>query len=187
MQRFRLQLLEPPYLAAAWFFLLGATALLAIYGANVADASWEVEVTRRVQSASPDALHQIARFMTVIGRSPISTIIPVAAIAAMWVWGQRHLSIFLAGAAVAPSRKNHSAARYGGSKIRSLKRCIVSVPPVLAGWRLFDARGDRILRRPPSFDIKQHSTWSLKAQVYERYHWASQPYLNGLRCGDWRT
>ena len=101
MQRFRLRILEPPYLAAAWFFLLGATALLAIYGANVADASWEVEVTRRVQSASPDALHQIARFMTVIGRSPISTIIPVAAIAAMWVWGQRHLSVFLAGAAVA--------------------------------------------------------------------------------------
>ncbi len=65
----------------------------------MADASWEVEVTRRVQSASPDALHQIARFMTVIGRSPISTLIPIAAIVAMWVWGQRHLSIFLAAAA----------------------------------------------------------------------------------------
>ncbi len=100
MQRFRLQLLEPPYLAAAWFLLLGSTALLAVYGAVVTDASWEVEVTRRVQSTSPDALHQIARFMTVIGRSPISTVIPVAAIAAMWIWGQRHLSIFLAAAAL---------------------------------------------------------------------------------------
>lgn len=101
MQRFRPQFSQPLYLVAAWLALLGSTALLAIYGANVADASWEVEITRRVQSASPDALHQIARFMTVIGRSPISTLIPIAAIVAMWIWGQRHLSIFLAAAAVA--------------------------------------------------------------------------------------
>ncbi len=101
MQRYRVRVLEPPFLAAAWLVLLGSTALLAVYGAVVADAAWEVGVTHWVQSTSPDALHQIARFMTVIGRSPISTIIPVVAIAAMWVWGQRHLSIFLAAAALA--------------------------------------------------------------------------------------
>ena len=54
-----------------------------------------------MQSASPDALHQIARFMTVIGRSPISPVMPAVAIVAMWVLGQRHLSIFLAAAALA--------------------------------------------------------------------------------------
>ena len=101
MQRFRLQFLEPPYIAEAWLLLLGATTLLAIYGANVADAAWEVEVTRWVQSASPDALHRIARFMTVIGRSPISTVIPAVVIVAMWISGQRHLSVFLSAAVVA--------------------------------------------------------------------------------------
>ena len=84
-----------------WLALAAITALLAVYGANSADPAWEVEAISRVQSASPDALHHIARFMTVIGRSPISTVIPAIAIAAMWVWGQRHLSIFLAAAALA--------------------------------------------------------------------------------------
>ena len=84
-----------------WLALAAITALLAVYGANSADPAWEAEAIGWVQSASPDALHQIAKFMTVIGRSPISTVIPVITIAAMWVWGQRHLSIFLAAAALA--------------------------------------------------------------------------------------
>ncbi|MCH8161372.1 MAG: phosphatase PAP2 family protein, partial [Chloroflexi bacterium] len=67
----------------------------------MADASWEVEAIAWVQSASPDVLHQVARFMTVIGRSPISTIVPVVVIVAMWVSGQRHLSVFLSAAVVA--------------------------------------------------------------------------------------
>ena len=84
-----------------WLALAAITALLAVYGANSADPAWEVEATKWVQSASPDALHQIAKFMTVIGRSPISTIIPAVAIVAMWLLGQRHLSVFLAAAALA--------------------------------------------------------------------------------------
>ena len=36
-----------------------------------------------------------------IGRSPTSTVIPVVVIVAMWVWGQRHLSVFLSAAVVA--------------------------------------------------------------------------------------
>ena len=84
-----------------WLALAAITALLSVYGANNANPAWEVEATNWLQSASPDALHQIARFMTVIGRSPISTVVPAIAIVAMWVWGQRHLSIFLAAAAFA--------------------------------------------------------------------------------------
>ena len=84
-----------------WLALAAITALLAVYGANSANPAWEAEAIGWVQSASPDALHQIARFMTVIGRSPISTVIPVVAIVAMWVLGQRHLSIFIAAAALA--------------------------------------------------------------------------------------
>ena len=84
-----------------WLALAAITALLALYGANNADPAWEIETISWVQSASPDALLQIAKFMTVIGRSPISTVLPAVAILAMWVWGQRHLSIFLAAAALA--------------------------------------------------------------------------------------
>ena len=84
-----------------WLALAAITALLSVYGATSADPAWEVDAIGWVQSASPDALHQIAKFMTVIGRSPISTVIPAVAIVAMWIWGQRHLSIFLAAAALA--------------------------------------------------------------------------------------
>ena len=84
-----------------WLALAAITVLLSVYGANSTDPAWEVEAISWVQSASPDALLQIAKFMTVIGRSPISTVIPAVAIVAMWVWGQRHLSIFLAAVALA--------------------------------------------------------------------------------------
>jgi len=84
-----------------WLTLAAVTALLSVYGANSGNPAWEAEATNWVQSASPDALHQIARFMTVIGRSPISTLLPAVAIVAMWIWGQRHLSIFLAAVALA--------------------------------------------------------------------------------------
>ena len=84
-----------------WLVLAALTGLLSVYGANSADPAWEVEAISWVQSTSPDALHQIAEFMTVIGRSPISTVIPVVAVAALWVLGQRHLSIFLGAAALA--------------------------------------------------------------------------------------
>ena len=84
-----------------WLALAAITAVLSIYGANSVDPAWEVDATNWVQSASPDALHELAKFMTVIGRSPISTVIPAVAIVAMWVLGQRHLSIFLAAAALA--------------------------------------------------------------------------------------
>ena len=83
-----------------WLALAAITALLAVYAANNADPAWEGAAIRWVQSASPDALLQIAKFMTVIGRSPSSTVIPAVAIAAMWALGQRHLSIFLAAAAL---------------------------------------------------------------------------------------
>ena len=66
-----------------WLALAVITGLLSIYGANSADPAWEVEAISWVQSASPDALHQIAKFMTVIGRSPISTVVPLVTIAAM--------------------------------------------------------------------------------------------------------
>ena len=84
-----------------WLALAAITVLLSVYGANSTEPAWEVEAISWVQSASPDALLQIAKFMTVIGRSPISTVIPAVAIVAMWVWGQRHLSIFLAAVALA--------------------------------------------------------------------------------------
>ena len=84
-----------------WLALAAITGLLSAYGANSSDPAWEAEVIDWVQSVSPDALHQVARFMTVIGRSPISTVIPVVVIVAMWLSGQRHLSIFLSAVAVA--------------------------------------------------------------------------------------
>ncbi len=84
-----------------WLALAALTGLLSVYGTNSTNPAWEAEAISWVQSASPDALHQIARFMTVIGRSPVSTVIPVVTIAAMWLWGQRHLSVFLAAAVVA--------------------------------------------------------------------------------------
>ena len=84
-----------------WLALAALTGLLSVYGANSTDPAWETEAISWVQSASPDAFRQIARFMTVIGRSPVSTVIPVVTIAAMWLWGQRHLSVFLAAAVVA--------------------------------------------------------------------------------------
>jgi undecaprenyl-diphosphatase len=88
-------------LAAAWLALLGATAMLAVYGATVAHAAWEVEVTRWLQAASPGALHTVAKAMTFIGRSPVSTLIPAIAILALWFAGRRWLSVFLALAALA--------------------------------------------------------------------------------------
>ena len=84
-----------------WLALAAITGLLSAYGANSSDPAWEAEVIDWVQSVSPDALHQVARFMTVIGRSPISTIIPAVVIVAMWISGQRHLSVFLSAAVVA--------------------------------------------------------------------------------------
>ena len=84
-----------------WLALAAITTLLSVYGANSAAPAWEVEVIGWVQSASPHALLQIAKFMTEIGRSPISTVLPAVAIVAMWVAGQRHLSVFLAATALA--------------------------------------------------------------------------------------
>ncbi len=84
-----------------WLALAAMTALLSVYGANSAQPAWEVEAIGWVQSASPHALLEIAKFMTVIGRSPISTVLPAVAIVGMWLSGQRHLSIFLAAAALA--------------------------------------------------------------------------------------
>lgn len=79
----------------AWLALLATTVMMALYGATVAHASWEVEATRWIQRASPGALHSVAEFMTFIGRSPVSTLIPVAAILALWFSGRRWLSAFL--------------------------------------------------------------------------------------------
>ena len=84
-----------------WLALAAITGLLSVYGANSSDPAWEAEAIDWVQSVSPDAFHQIARFMTVIGRSPISTVIPAVVIVAMWISGQRHLSVFLSAAVVA--------------------------------------------------------------------------------------
>ena len=84
-----------------WLALAAITAALSVYGANSAEPAWEVAAIDWVQSASPHALLQIAKFMTEIGRSPISTVLPAVAIVVMWLWGQRHLSIFLAAAALA--------------------------------------------------------------------------------------
>ena len=84
-----------------WLALAAITTLLSVYSAYSPEPAWEVAAIDWVQSASPHALLQIAKFMTEIGRSPISTVIPAVAIVAMWVWGQRHLSIFLAAAALA--------------------------------------------------------------------------------------
>ena len=77
------------------------TALLAYYGANAAAPSWEVSTTRWIQSTSPGGLDATAEFMTVVGRSPISTAIPVLVIAALWVLRHRRLSVFLGLAALA--------------------------------------------------------------------------------------
>ena len=88
-------------LTIAWLALLPITALLAVYGATGAHASWEVEATRWLQATSPGALHAVAEFMTFIGRSPVSTLIPAIAIMALWLSGRRRLSAFLALAALA--------------------------------------------------------------------------------------
>ena len=93
--------LVPGRLVGAWLALLGITALLAVYGATVGHASWEVEATRWIQTASPGALRGVAEFMTVIGRSPVSTLIPAIAILVLWFFGRRRLSAFLALAAFA--------------------------------------------------------------------------------------
>ena len=88
-------------LAGVWLALLGITATLATYAATVGHASWEVEATRWLQAGSPGALHAVAEFMTFIGRSPVSTVIPAIAIVAIWLSGRRRLSAFLALAALA--------------------------------------------------------------------------------------
>ena len=88
-------------LAIAWLTLLTITALLAVYGATAAHASWEVEATRWLQASSPSALRAVAEFMTFAGRSPVSTLIPAVAIMALWLSGRRRLSAFLALAALA--------------------------------------------------------------------------------------
>ena len=88
-------------LAIAWLALFAITVLLAIYGASAAHASWEVEATRWLQAASPSALRAVAEFMTFIGRSPVSTLIPAMAILALWLSGRRRLSALLALAALA--------------------------------------------------------------------------------------
>ena len=88
-------------LAFAWLVLLAITALLAVYGATAAHTSWEVEATRWLQETSPGALRAVAEFMTFIGRSPVSTLIPAIAIVALWLSGRRRLSTFLALAALA--------------------------------------------------------------------------------------
>ena len=88
-------------LTIAWAALLAITALLAVYGATAANASWEVEATRWLQAASPSPLRAVAEFMTFIGRSPVSTLIPAVAIMALWLSGRRRRSAFLALAALA--------------------------------------------------------------------------------------
>ena len=88
-------------LTIAWLALLAITALLAVYGATAAHASWEAEATRWLQATSPGALHAVAEFMTFVGRSPVSTLIPAIAIMALWLSGRRRLSAFLALAALA--------------------------------------------------------------------------------------
>ncbi|MCH7811437.1 MAG: phosphatase PAP2 family protein [Chloroflexi bacterium] len=101
MQRFSSQALRPTPVAAAWLALAGFTALLAAYVAAFSYSTWEVELTRGIQAASPGALDHVAEFMTFIGRSPISTVLPAIAIAALWLSGQRRLSGFLALTALA--------------------------------------------------------------------------------------
>ncbi len=98
---FQAQGLAPTRLAAAWFALLAFAGMLAVYGSTVAHASWEVAATHWIQTASPGALHAVAEFMTFIGRSPVSTLIPAAAILVLWWSGRRQLSVFLALAALA--------------------------------------------------------------------------------------
>lgn len=50
---------------------------------------------------SPDSLEAIAEFMTVIGRSPVSTMIPVLVIGMLWVLRHRRLSVLLGVVALA--------------------------------------------------------------------------------------
>ena len=88
-------------LTIAWLALLAITALLAVYVATAAHASWEVEATRWLQAASPSPLRAVAEFMAFIGRSPVSTLIPAVAIMALWLSGRHRLSVFLALAALA--------------------------------------------------------------------------------------
>ena len=101
MRNLHVQSVVSTRLAFAWLALLAITALLAVYGATAAHASWEVEATRWLQTASPSALRAVAEFMTFIGRSPVSTLIPAAAILTLWFSGRRQLSALLALAALA--------------------------------------------------------------------------------------
>lgn len=101
IQRFRAQVPFLSPIAAAWLVLAGLTALLAAYAAAFSQSTWEVELTRGIQAASPGALQQVAEFMTLIGGSPISVALPAIAMAGLWLSGQRRLSGFLALAALA--------------------------------------------------------------------------------------
>ena len=101
MRYFLVQSVVSTRLTIAWLALLAITALLAVHGATAAQASWEVEATRWLQATSPSALRAVAEFMTFIGRSPVSTLIPAIAIMALWLSGRRRLSAFLALAALA--------------------------------------------------------------------------------------
>ena len=87
--------------APVWLALAAFTALLAYYGANAADPSWEVGATRWIQSTSPGSLEATAEFMTVMGRSPISTLIPLFAVGVLWALRHRGLAAFLGLAALA--------------------------------------------------------------------------------------
>lgn len=101
MQGSRIQAAVPSRATSAWLVLLGLTALLAMYGATADGPSWEVEVTRQIQEASPAPLQSVAELMTLVGGYPLSVAIPAVAVLALWLSGQRRLSGFVVLAALA--------------------------------------------------------------------------------------
>jgi undecaprenyl-diphosphatase len=79
--------------------LIAAIVALAFYGSVVGQASWELELMRGIQAASPEPLRWIAYGMTALGNYPIYPIVVVAPIVTLFLMRHRSLALLVAAAA----------------------------------------------------------------------------------------
>ena len=79
--------------------LVAIIAALALYGSAVGQASWELELMRGVQAASPAPLRWVAHAMTALGNYPIYPIVVITPIVALFLMRHRSLALLVAAAA----------------------------------------------------------------------------------------
>jgi undecaprenyl-diphosphatase len=80
--------------------LVAAIGVLAVYGSAAGQASWEVELMRGIQGASPAPLRWVAHAMTAIGNQPIYPAMAAAAVVVLFWARHRSLALLVAAAAL---------------------------------------------------------------------------------------